>query len=189
MHDEQSKIRDLLGLTNMPEDKIRNPIERTPWDIMFLRQAIEMASRSHDSETQCGCIITKDNTILSGGYNGFVRDIDDSVLPNKRPLKYDFMIHAELNAVLNCARQGKSTLGSTAYITTQPCFGCFQMLWQAGIKRIVYTDWSISANYSTDAVYQQIRALMLLINHDEDYGCPPNLMVNFVPKSQIKLEK
>lgn len=190
------KVRELLGMKNVPEEKLRKEIERTPWDITFLRQAIESASRSHDAETKCGCVLVSENTILSGGYNGFVRDIDDTVLPNLRPHKYPFMLHAEWNAILNCARQGKSTLGATCYVTTKPCFLCFQSLWQAGITRIVYTDWSISKNYNHNEADNQIEAMMLLINKPENYywtikdelmvwSQEPRLYMKFIPKNDV----
>ena len=52
------------------------------------------------------------------------------------------MIHAEANAIYNCAREGKSTLGATAYITAPPCTTCLQMLWQCGINEILFSDLS-----------------------------------------------
>ena len=52
------------------------------------------------------------------------------------------MIHAEANAIYNCAREGKSTLGATAYITAAPCTSCLQMLWQCGVKKIFFSDLS-----------------------------------------------
>lgn len=192
----RERIRGLLGLGNMAEEELRIETERTPWDITFLRQAIEAADRSHDAETKCGCVLTKDNTILSAGYNGFVRDIDDTVLPNCRPHKYPFMLHAEWNAILNCARQGKSTLGATCYVTTKPCFLCFQSLWQAGISRIVYTDWNISKNYNHSEANDQIEALMWLINQQGEHRwtikndmmtwmVEPRLYLEFIPKNDV----
>ena len=117
-------------------------IEREPsdWDNIFFQEATLWSRRSHDIETQCGCVLVKDKTVISSGYNGFVRDIDDSDLPNTRPDKYPFMIHAEANAIYNSVRIGRSTLGATAYITAVPCLSCLQMLYQCGIEEIVYSD-------------------------------------------------
>lgn len=113
------------------------------WDIDYLLDAIFWSHRSHDNETKCGCVIAaSDRTPISFGYNGFIRNIDDSDLPRTRPDKYPYMIHAETNALLNALRQGKSTLGATAYISGKPCLNCFQFMWQAGIVRIVYTNYS-----------------------------------------------
>ncbi len=116
--------------------------EPTEWDNIFFSEAVLWSRRSHDSETQCGCVLVKNKTCIATGYNGFMRDIDDSSLPDKRPEKYPYMIHAEANAIYNCAREGKSTLGATAYITAAPCTSCLQMLWQCGVKKIFFSDLS-----------------------------------------------
>lgn len=177
----KEKIKELLGLANTNEDELRIEIERTPWDITFLRHAIETAGRSHDAETQCGCILVRNKTILSGGYNGFIRDIDDSILPNIKPHKYPYMMHAEINALLNCARNGISTLNSTCYVTTKPCLQCFQFLWQAGISRIVYTDWKLSKNYNHTEANNQIEALHMLMNP----GVDVRMWLHFIPKNDV----
>lgn len=110
------------------------------WDNIFFSEAVLWSRRSHDSQTQCGCVLVKNKTSVATGYNGFMRDINDTRLPTTRPEKYPFMIHAEANAIYNCAREGKSTLGATAYITAAPCTTCLQMLWQCGIKKIKFSD-------------------------------------------------
>ena len=128
----------------------------TSWDTSFLLSATLWSQRSHDQETQCGCVLAKDKRIISTGYNGFIANIDDSVLPRKRPDKYPFMIHAEANAVFNCAREGKSTLGARAYITAPPCTTCLQMLWQCGVHEIYFSDLSSPKNDIWTNKYSQI---------------------------------
>ena len=118
-------------------NKEENP---TKWDKIFFMEATLWRKNSHDSQTRCGCVLVKDKTSISTGYNGFVRDIDDSVLPRTRPDKYPFMIHAEANAIYNSVRLGRSTLDSTAYITAPPCLDCLQMLYQCGVYNIKFTD-------------------------------------------------
>lgn len=113
-------------------------IERDDWDTFFLNRAINVSTRSLDSQTKVGAVLVKNNTELSSGYNGPIRNAKDYFIPNVRPDKYQFFIHAEVNAVLNAARLGHSTLGSTCYCTHQPCQQCLQFLWQAGISRIIY---------------------------------------------------
>ena len=98
------------------------------WDNKFLLEAIFWSRSSHDKQTQCGCVLVKDKTILSSGYNGFIRGVDDDSLPRYRPEKHPYMIHAEANAVYNCTRLGKSTLDATCYITGIPCLNCLQCL-------------------------------------------------------------
>ncbi len=112
------------------------------WDNIFFSEAVLWSRRSHDSQTQCGCVLVKNKTSIATGYNGFMRDINDRRLPTERPEKYPFMIHAEANAIYNCAREGKSTLGATAYITAPPCTTCLQMLWQCGVHEVKFSDLS-----------------------------------------------
>lgn len=110
------------------------------WDDLFFREAALWRGQSHDLQTQCGCVLVKDKISISTGYNGFIRDIDDSVLPRLRPEKYPFMIHAEANAIYNAVRHGRGVMGSTAYVTGPPCLSCLQMLYQCGIEKIKFTD-------------------------------------------------
>ena len=116
------------------------------WDDMFFQNAVLWSRKSHDVQTQCGCVLVKNKTIIATGFNGFIREIDDCVFPNTRPEKYPFMIHAEANAVYNAAREGQSTMGARAYITAIPCRGCLQMLWQCGIHEIYYSNLSAPKN-------------------------------------------
>lgn len=116
------------------------------WDTIFFSEAVLWSRMSHDVQTQCGCILVKNRSTVSTGYNGFMRGIDDFALPNTRPEKYPFMIHAEANAIYNAAREGKSTIGSRAYITAPPCLSCLQMLWQCGVHEIYFSDMSSPKN-------------------------------------------
>ena len=125
-------------------DNFKQPITTISWNDVFILQAYLASIKSRDSQTQCGCVLVKYKTSIMSGYNSFIRDINDSVLPNVRPEKYDFMIHAEHNAILNCAREGVSTVGATAYITGPPCISCFQIMHQAGINEIIYYDSNIA---------------------------------------------
>lgn len=108
---------------------------RPTWHHTFMSIAYEMAKRSHDAQTQHGSVIIKNNRILSTGYNGFIRGIDDEVLPNTRPEKYPWMVHSEVNALLNCEHRPE---GATIYITGHPCLNCYQCMIQAGIAEIIY---------------------------------------------------
>jgi dCMP deaminase len=130
--------------------------EPDDWDNIFFQEATLWSRRSHDIQTQCGCVLVKDKTAISSGYNGFIRDIDDSDLPNTRPEKYSFMIHAEANAIYNSVRIGRSTLGASAYITAVPCLDCLQMLYQCGIQKIFYSDISNPKMCTSSAKYLKI---------------------------------
>lgn len=133
MNNVESLVTNLAHL--MQQD--RNP---SHWDNMFFLEAVLWSRMSHDAQTKCGCVLVKNKATIATGYNGFMRDISDFAFPIVRPYKYPFMIHAEANAIYNAAREGKSTIGATAYITAPPCTQCLQMLWQCGVSSIYFTD-------------------------------------------------
>ena len=133
----------------------RQYVERPSWDDFYMTEAFKVSQRSLDAQTQCGCVIVDNNYVpLSSGYNSFIRNIDDSILPNVRPEKYPWMIHSEHNALLNCARLGKSTLNATAYVTGKPCLNCYQFMYQAGIKKIIYAKINEAVMTSVDKEYE-----------------------------------
>lgn len=116
--------------------KDRTEIIRPSWDDMLLSQAMLLSQRSPDGQTKCGCVIVdRQHRELGSGYNAFPRDIEDSLLPNLRPSKYPWMIHAEVNAIFNST---SSLDNSIAYISGSPCHTCTTFLWQAGVREIVY---------------------------------------------------
>lgn len=109
---------------------------RPDWDTHWLRIAAVHASRSPDEETQHGCVIVDDRQcVLAMGYNGFPSNVNDAALPARRPDKYDFMVHAEANAIARC---GRSLVGAKAYVTGLPCSRCMTLLNQAGIVCVIY---------------------------------------------------
>lgn len=111
---------------------------RPDWTDYFLGLAKIVSQRSHDIHTQHGCIITDSNNLILGtGYNGFPRNVDDSLLPLSRPDKYAWMIHAERNALSSCTH--KPTNG-IAYVTGQCCNDCIMSLWQAGVTTVVMAN-------------------------------------------------
>lgn len=109
------------------------------WDRRFLDLAKHIGGWSKDRSTKVGCVIAgNDHTILSVGYNGFPRGIDDDIEKrHDRPAKYKWTEHAERNAIANAARVGVPLLGATAYVPWFPCADCGRLLIQSGIKRIV----------------------------------------------------
>lgn len=108
------------------------------WNNYFLGLAFVASQKSHDIHTQHGCVITdSNNRILGLGYNGFPRGLNDSLLPTSRPEKYDWMIHAERNALANCTIRPEN---GTAYVTGQCCNNCIMSLWQEGISKVVMAD-------------------------------------------------
>lgn len=113
-------------------------MNRPCWTDYFLGLAFVVSKRSHDIHTQHGCVITDNNNrILGLGYNGFARELNDEFLPKNRPEKYDWMIHAEKNALSNCIIRPDNGI---AYVTGQCCNSCIMALWQEGIKTVVMAN-------------------------------------------------
>ena len=110
------------------------------WDEYFMGVALLAAKRSKDPNTQVGaCIVSQDNIILSTGYNGFPAGCSDDEFPWDREgenTKYPYVVHAELNAILNC--NGKSLKGAKIYVDLFPCNECAKAIIQSGIKEVLY---------------------------------------------------
>lgn len=109
---------------------------RPTWTQYFLEIAQTVKTRSHDAQTQHGCVITDtDHHIVGTGYNGFPPGVDDSALPKERPEKYPYVLHAEENAILNATRPLK---GCTMYVTGKPCVPCLRRIMAVGITHVYY---------------------------------------------------
>lgn len=114
------------------------------WDQKFLSLALQIASWSKDRSTKVASVIVGvDREIISTGYNGMCRGINDDVEERHvRPTKYLWAEHSERNAIFNAARIGTSLKGSTIYINSYPekllpCADCARAIIQSGIVRIV----------------------------------------------------
>lgn len=112
--------------------------DRPGWNQYFLALAEQVSRRSPDPSTRHGCVLVDgDHRVISTGYNGPISGLPNQMVPLERPAKYDWMIHAEDNAVIfaRCDLRG-----ATAYITGPPCAACFRRLLQVGVRRIVHAD-------------------------------------------------
>jgi dCMP deaminase len=98
-----------------------------------------VAERSHDAETKVGSVLVKtiNNTIVSTGFNGFIAGASDDLLPNKRPEKYEYIQHSELNLIANCAKNGISTDNCYVVCTMSPCAKCTRLLVNSGIRKVI----------------------------------------------------
>ena len=112
------------------------------WDEYFMGIAMLAAKRSKDPNTQVGaCIVSPDNIIISTGYNGMPKGCSDDEFPwarsgQENETKYPYVVHAELNAVLNA--NGRDLRGSRLYVALFPCNECAKAIIQSGIREIVY---------------------------------------------------
>ena len=108
------------------------------WDQRFLRIAREVADWSKDPGTKVGAVLVSERRIIATGYNGFPEGIHDTdERYEDRDTKLMLTVHAELNALLNAAKSGAMTKGSTLYVTFPPCVNCCTAVVQSGIERVV----------------------------------------------------
>ena len=117
------------------------------WDEYFMGVAMLAARRSKDPSTQVGaCIVSQDNIIISTGYNGMPKGCSDDEFPWDREgaeTKYPYVVHAELNAILNS--NGRDLRGSRIYVALFPCNECAKAIIQSGIREVIY----LSDKYAT----------------------------------------
>lgn len=113
--------------------------KQTMWDERWMGLACHVAGWSKDRSRQVACVIVdRDQALVSMGWNGFPRGVNDDIEErHERPTKYDFVKHAEENAIANAARIGVSTRGCTMYLPWFPCANCAGDIVQAGIMDLV----------------------------------------------------
>jgi len=125
------------------------------WDDYFMQMCEVVSKRSKDPSTQHGAVLVDENfRIISTGYNGGCRKIDDNLIDWDRPNKYHYVIHAEENALWTA--KSKSLENCTIYVTGPPCSRCMLRIAHYGVSRILYgsrssqcvdnSDWKISEN-------------------------------------------
>ncbi len=129
---------------------------RASWDEYFMNIAREVATRSTCDRKHVGAVIVRDKTILSTGYNGSVRG-----LPHCDEIGHMIVdghcvrtIHAEMNAIIQAAKNGTSIDGAAVYVTASPCWSCFKSIANGGIKRIVYGEF-----YRDERIFETARDL------------------------------
>ena len=143
--------------------------KRIDWDQYFMVQAALLASRSTCKRLSVGAVLVRDKRIIAGGYNGSVSGDDHCIDEGcyQRDGHCVRTIHAEMNAILQCARFGMSTDGASLYVTDFPCLQCTKSLLQAGIKEINYIR-----NYHNDDYAMKLIKLknvrLRQINLDQD---------------------
>ena len=111
-------------------------IEIPDWDQLYMTMAHLIARKSKDTSTKTGSVIVdQQNRVVSLGYNGFPRGVDDSIDERyQRPTKYFYTEHSERNSIFNARRDLE---GCKIYVTWQPCCDCARALIQVGIKEVI----------------------------------------------------
>tara|TARA_B110000879_G_scaffold88884_1_gene122215 strand:- start:231 stop:638 length:408 start_codon:yes stop_codon:yes gene_type:complete len=113
-------------------------MSRISWDEYFSKIVVATSERSPCERLQVGCLLVNDNRIVSQGYNGFLPGCPhESIVRDNHE---QATLHAEQNALMDCAKRGVSCDGCTAYITHYPCIICTRLLLAGGIKKIKYVN-------------------------------------------------
>jgi len=125
-----------------PAAPVIGPLHRVDWHTYFMNIATQVATRSTCDRKHVGAVIVRDKTILSTGYNGSIRG-----MPHCDEVGHDLendhcvaTIHAEANAILQAAKNGVMIDGAELYTTASPCWSCFKLIANAGIRTIYYGE-------------------------------------------------
>jgi dCMP deaminase len=136
--------------------------ERASWDEYFMAIAREVATRSTCDRKHVGSVIVRDKMILTTGYNGSIRglahcDEEGHMMQDGHCVR---TVHAETNAIVQAARNGVRLEGGHIYVTASPCFGCFKLIANAGLLRIVFGEF-----YRDDRIFQLSEKLGIALQH------------------------
>lgn len=152
------------------------------WDEYFMGIAIFSAYRSKDPHTQVGaCIVNGDNHIVGVGYNGMPNGCDDKLYPwgntgKFGESKYAYVVHAELNAILNASTQLK---GCRIYVSLFPCNECCKAIIQSGIREVIYLSDKYAYTDSTKASKRMLDSAGVTYRHLDTKL--DELPVSFIP--------
>ena len=125
-----------VNSTAYEHSKVKKEIK---YDISFLKMAKEWSYNSYAERKKVGCLIVRDNNIISDGFNGMPSGMDNICEDENGETKWE-VLHAEANALMKLAKTNQSAEGATLYITFSPCKNCAKLIYQAGVKRVVYTE-------------------------------------------------
>lgn len=108
------------------------------WDYRFMDIAQQVSTWSKDPSTKVGAVLVRDRRILATGYNGFPRGIADDERLHDREKKYQLIVHAEMNVLMNAVEGGISTKGADLYVYgLPPCTECTKNMLQTGLATII----------------------------------------------------
>jgi|TARA_B110000977_G_scaffold54044_2_gene73565 dCMP deaminase len=112
-------------------------VKQLRYDKAYLKMSLEWANLSYCDRKQVGALIVKDQMIISDGYNGTPSGFENVCETDEGNTKW-YVLHAEANAISKVARSTQSTEGATLYQTLSPCKDCSKLVYQSGIKRVVF---------------------------------------------------
>jgi dCMP deaminase len=111
---------------------------KTPIEYTYMQVAYQFAKLSYAERRQVGCILVKNEQVISFGYNGTPRGFDNTCeLDNTTKPE---VLHAESNAITKVAQSTMGSGGAELYTTTAPCFSCSKIIIQSGISRVYYSE-------------------------------------------------
>ena len=136
--------------------------KRASWDEYFMAIARVVGARSTCDRKHVGAVIVRDRMILATGYNGSIRglahcDDDGHMMEDGHCVR---TVHAESNAIVQAARNGVRLESGDIYVTASPCFGCFKMIANAGLSRIVYGEF-----YRDERIFTLSQQLGIVLEH------------------------
>ena len=132
----------------MTTTKMTTENKRPSWNEYFAEICAVTSKRSPCERLQVGCLLVKDNRIISQGYNGFLPGASHrSVIRDEHE---QAIVHAEQNAITDCAKRGVSCNNAIAYVTHYPCIICCRLLLASGIRKIYYIN-----EYKNDPLVKQ----------------------------------
>ncbi len=108
-------------------------------DSMYIEISKIIAKRSYCKRKQVGCVIVKDDMIISDGYNGTPKGFENICEDEFNNTKA-YVLHAEANALTKLAKSTNSSSDATLYVTMSPCYECSKLIVQTGIKRVVFSE-------------------------------------------------
>ncbi len=108
-------------------------------DEMYMKITQVISERSYCKRKKVGCIIVKDNMIISDGYNGTPTGFENNCEDQNNKTKA-YVLHAEANALTKLAKSTQNSDGSTLYVTMSPCYECSKLIIQTGIKKVIFKE-------------------------------------------------
>jgi len=134
------------------------PDARSSWDEYFMNIARTVATRATCDRKHVGAVIVRDRTILSTGYNGSIRgtphcDEAGHMMEDGHCVR---TIHAEMNAIIQAAKNGTSIVEASIYVTASPCWNCFKAIANAGLGRVVFGEF-----YRDQRIFETATALSI----------------------------
>ena len=142
---------------------------RASWDEYFMAIARVVATRSTCDRKHVGAVIVRDKMILTTGYNGSIRglghcDDEGHLMEDGHCVR---TVHAEANAIVQAARNGVRLEGADIYVTASPCFGCYKLIANAGLGRIVFAEF-----YRDSRIFELSEKLGIMLTHLPIDGVP-----------------